>query len=441
MNISKHTDIRTGLLVLVAVCLACTRVPRQDDPDDQLPRADREEYVSADPEGLPVTVLSPDGEVFDAFIDSLGTLLTPGVTFNGAVSNLHHGRFVMGTPGKLNVYSLFQPGQPLNTSPFSDLTDFRMGVAYGTRPGRSVMVVATNGTVPRILPDRVLAVSLPPAGTEVVDVETADVPLKGRLTATAEEFYRVTDSVATHTAEPAFWPSLELIEVGNGFSRAFRRTDGRSVGDFLIKPLSSPDRFRTAATDYINPAAASSIVDGITSTGWEVDSAFYSAATPGTLIAQKARISPLALLLRFNFSDDRVIALPRGADLPDLFFTFTAPPYSQSNTFGFLSLFATPRPDENSRLRTITMPVRVNPRLSRPMMKAAESLVMQRGFIGLSDKSHAFRGKGDTYLYFVPNDRGFFIVMSFGTLDYPTLMGSAMTPPANNTINHLNISL
>ncbi|MDE6396646.1 MAG: hypothetical protein K2K84_05195 [Muribaculaceae bacterium] len=443
MNQLHHTDIRSAFLAVLLVCSGCTRVPRAESASDSLAVADGEEtYVSATPEGVPVTVLTPAGETFDGFIDSLGTVFPAGVVFDGDVSNLHHGLFVMGPKGNVNIYSPLRMGAPLNADPFSSLTDFRMGVAYGTRPGRDLMVVGHNGIVSRILSQRVRSITLHAPGSETVSVSTTDLPLDARLTADSEDFFMAADTALTSdTGEHSFWPSLELVSVGDGFYRVFRRDDGRAVGDFLIKPLTSADRFKTVTTSHINPAEADSFVKGITSTGWEIDSTFYSASTPGWLIADKTGMNPLDVFLRFNYLNEPVITLPRVKDEPAIYFTFTAPPYIQTNDSGLLSWFALPRRNKASRLRAVTMPVTVDSDLSRQMMKAAESLVMQRGFIGLADRSHGFHGKGDTYLYFVPNDRGFFIVMSFGQLDYTTLMGTAITQHANNKNNHINISL
>ncbi len=444
MSLQRHTELNPGLLAIILVCLACTRVPRSEAPVVSAPVANESgQYISAVPEGMPVTVKTPSGETFDGFIDSLGNVFPAGVDFDDDVSDLHHGLFVMGPKGNRNIYSPLQPGGiPLNSVPFSSLTDFRMGVAYGTRPGRGVMVVGTNGVVSRLLSDRIRSVSLNGPGSETVAVTTPDLPLTGRLTTTGEELFKVPDSVPFPVSvTPDFWPSLELVTLNNGYSRVFSRANGRSVGDFLVRPVRTGGRFKSVTTDHINPAEASSIISGITSSGWEIDSTFYSASTPGWLIVEKSGLNPLRVAVSFSYLDQPVISIPRGKGLGSLYFTFTAPPYSMSDESGFMSWFRLPRRDNASRVRTITMPVTVENGLERPMMKAAESLIMQKGFIGLADRSHAFQGKGNTYLYFVPNDRGFFIVMSFGELDYPTLMGSAMTQPSNYKNNHINISL
>lgn len=424
-----------GLVLVVLVgCSKVEPVPMKTASADET--LDPETFVAARPSGLPVSAIGNNGRRFDAFVDSAGTVIPAGVDFQGEVSALYNGLYVMGTPGQYNVYSLFNGAFPLNATPFDRLTDFRMGVAYGTRNGRGLMVVNSFGAVSRLLNDRVRGVTLPAPGVAMVDVATGDVPMKGVLTTRNEDLFIVTDTLVPAPAE-VFWTGLDTIDTGNGYFRLFRRSDGKLTSDYLIRPYASSGVFDKVTTSNLPPIAAEDYVSGISSTGWMIDSSYYSASTPGWMIMDKIHFTPRKSLTVFDMGVNNVVRLPRPSGSSPVFMSLSAPPYVTSDTdaLGLFSLwFATPEKNPESRLRSITMAVDTEPDFGRATMKAAEKIVLQRGFIGFADKSHAFKGKSETYLYFVPNDRGFFIVMAFGELDYGALMGTAMKTNSYNII-------
>lgn len=158
----RHSSTYILVLTLLAVVsLACRR--------SDAPVADVSETAPAGWRPADAKVVRVDDANLGsglAFIDTTGTISALG-RLRGNVSDVYCGVFVAGTPGAMNVYSVDNPDTPLNATPFSDITDFRMGYAYATRPGNGLMIVNTRGAVVNLLPPYVMAVTVPdrPAGT------------------------------------------------------------------------------------------------------------------------------------------------------------------------------------------------------------------------------------------------------------------------------------
>lgn len=143
------------LCVAIAVVTGCNRVEQPRPAAQPVPEDDNNPVVAA--------------QAFPAQIDEQWYLVRPdgttvgGTPLNGEPTWLFNNTFAVNNSTSFfdpeyYVYNADKPLKPLNTEPFTDITDFRTGFAYATRPGRGILVVNQHGAVVKALPENIVFV-------------------------------------------------------------------------------------------------------------------------------------------------------------------------------------------------------------------------------------------------------------------------------------------
>lgn len=234
-----------------------------------------------------------------------------------------------------------------------------------------------------------------------------------------------------------FWGDL-VFDWSGKTATLVSAKDGKTIGKDEFSDLRLPDDAYSVTSDKVyDKDVTAKIRRYITKAGWVYDGRTLNGSSTVQNVMDAMGKSARGVYYDTDYRSTNPCISGYDSDISSyVTIKFNGQPVRQTTRTEYEPYYGYPytvtdcEPSTTVRIKAITTEIKTYD--DRRTMRGLERELLADGFERLQGQSHGFRA-GDTFVYLVPAQYGFYVVMSFSPLDYNRLMGQAMNKPGKDS--------